>query len=282
MKFVKQFLPLVVIILFFVSCQKGNDSTGSLESTTGANIPVLTTTDVTSITSFSAISGGQIFDSSEAVIINLGICYDTSPNPTINNNVVYATTSTANFTIMLSGLAEHTTYYIRSFATNSGGTGYGNELSFMPVIAVGQSYQGGTVIFVNNKGDHGIIAAFADLDTAQWGCSGTTISGADGTAIGTGFGNTDKITSQCPTAGIAARLCSDYVSGGYSDWFLPSYDELATLYLNRRLFNNLAAGIYWSSSQNNNSSAFCRSFSSTSTTVSLKTTYAHVRPVRAF
>jgi hypothetical protein len=67
----------------------------------------------------------------------------------------------------------------------------------------------------------------SDLGNTQWGCIGTDVAGT-GTAIGTGEANTAAIIVSCPTLGIAARVASAR-AGGYSDWFLPSQDELNQL-----------------------------------------------------
>ncbi len=97
---------------------------------------------------------------------------------------------------------------------------------------------------------HGIIAAPSDQGQAPWGCSSTVISGADGTAIGTGAQNTIDIMNGCSQAGIAARLCGNLVLGGYSDWYLPSKDELNKLYLNKVAIGGFAENAYyWSSTE---------------------------------
>ena len=54
----------------------------------------------------------------------------------------------------------------------------------------------------------------------------------------------------CSTADIAARLCGDLVLGGYSDWYLPSKDELNQLYINRVAIGGFASSWYWSSTEN--------------------------------
>ena len=65
----------------------------------------------------------------------------------------------------------------------------------------------------------------------------------------------------CATAGIAARLCGDLVQGGYSDWYLPSKDELFKLYLNRVAIGGFSTGgFYWSSSEKAYDEAWVKSF----------------------
>ena len=61
----------------------------------------------------------------------------------------------------------------------------------------------------------------------DWGCHGTEIDGADGTAIGTGYQNTLDIVAGCSDTPIAASEALAYEGGGYSDWYLPSFDELS-------------------------------------------------------
>jgi uncharacterized protein (TIGR02145 family) len=93
--------------------------------------PQLTTTNVGSITSNTASSGGNISTDGGADITARGICWSTSQNPTIT-----LVTKTSNgsgigsFSSNLTGLTANTTYYIRAYATNSSGTFYGNQISF--------------------------------------------------------------------------------------------------------------------------------------------------------
>ena len=126
--------------------------------------------------------------------------------------------------------------------------------------AVGDEALGGFIAYILEPGDpgydanvqKGLVVATSDISGGgPWGCSGTTITGADGFAIGTGNQNTIDIMAGCPTAGIAARLCGDYsvIVGGvtYNDWFLPSENELIKILLNSTVIGGVWNSVYWSS-----------------------------------
>ncbi len=94
-------------------------------------LPILTTTAISSITASTAASGGNVTDIGGAAVTAKGVCWSTSPAPTIA-----LSSKTSNgigvglFTSSITGLIVGTTYYVRSYATNSIGTAYGNEISF--------------------------------------------------------------------------------------------------------------------------------------------------------
>jgi hypothetical protein len=117
--------------------------------------------------------------------------------------------------------------------------------------AAGDALGGG--LFVFEDSGYAYISAAADQSTdAPWGCEGTLIlEGASPEAIGQGVINTATIVASCATSGISARICDELTLNGYSDWFLPSLDELAEMYtkLKANGFGNFANQRYWSSTQ---------------------------------
>jgi uncharacterized protein (TIGR02145 family) len=93
----------------------------------------LTTAPVTSVTSVSAISGGNISSDGGTAVTARGVCWSTSTNPTIADPHTIDGTGTGNFTSSLTGLSANTTYYVRAYAANIAGTAYGNEISFTTI-----------------------------------------------------------------------------------------------------------------------------------------------------
>ncbi|HBG23885.1 MAG: hypothetical protein A2X17_07105 [Bacteroidetes bacterium GWF2_41_61] len=98
--------------------------------TTIVVVPVLTTTTATSVTSSSASSGGNVTADGGATVTARGVCWSTAQNPTITNSKTTNGTGTGIFSSSLTGLSPGTTYYVRAYATNSAGTGYGDQISF--------------------------------------------------------------------------------------------------------------------------------------------------------
>lgn len=104
--------------------------------TTKALLPTLTTSVVTSSTSTTAVSGGIISANGGAAVIARGICWSsTTFSPTIANDKTSNGAGDGSFISNLGGLAPHTIYYIRAYATNSSGTGYGNVVEFYTSIS---------------------------------------------------------------------------------------------------------------------------------------------------
>ena len=246
-------------------------------------LPIVTTTAVSSITNTSASSGGSITNNGGATVSAWGVCWSTSANPTLANSFSQNTVSSSSFSSPLNSLTQNTTYYVRAYATNSAGTAYGNQVSFTTTasLAIGVTYQGGIIFYLNGFGG-GLIAAPSDQGEVQWGCQNfPALAGADGTAIGTGAQNTIDIMNGCGTLGIAARLCGDLVLGGYSDWYLPSKDELNQLLTNQTAIGDVTHHFYWSSSEYSTALAWWSSFDF-NIGPQWKSFIGYVRAVRSF
>jgi len=158
---------------------------------------------------------------------------------------------------------------------NSGGNGDNN-------LTIGQSYQGGIIAYIDSTGQHGLIAATEDQIEIQW-YNGTNIVIGTGTAIGTGLTNTNAIIAAHDGSGsYAASIARDYNGGGYTDWFLPSKDELNILYENKTAIGGFTDYSYWSSTEFDNVNAWKQYFNDGNQVFYYKQDANIVRAVRAF
>ncbi|MDD3281432.1 MAG: fibrobacter succinogenes major paralogous domain-containing protein [Bacteroidales bacterium] len=94
------------------------------------DLPEVSTNAVTEVTQTTATSGGVINSDGGAIVTENGVCWSTSKTPTIADNKTTDGSGAGSFTSAISGLTANTTYYVRAYATNSAGTGYGSAKSF--------------------------------------------------------------------------------------------------------------------------------------------------------
>lgn len=206
-------------------------------------------------------------------------------------------TNRVGHTILICGYDDN----IHAFkALNSFGPGWGNDGSFwisydffksivitdyngLPEIYIGvpeklssslhigDAYQGGIIAYLLSPGDdgydpsvqHGLIAAPNDQSPSTPWYNGTfTTTGATGIAIGTGKANTDAIIASQGSGNYAAWICRSLNIGGYSDWYLPSNDELTQLGYHSASINFSASSNYWSSTEVDDQHALIWGYSS--------------------
>jgi len=162
----------------------------------------------------------------------------------------------------------------------------------------GKIYQGGHIFYLNTTTGAGYVSAPTDQSIgAEWGCLGSLIAGGDGTAIGTGNQNTIDIEAGCVTSGIAADICANLNLNGFTDWFLPSKDELNLMWENLadsdgdgsnsgpsdpNNIGGFAASFYWSSSEFNDNFAWLQNFVDGTQGGLNKDDDDRVRAIRAF
>lgn len=157
------------------------------------------------------------------------------------------------FTILL--LSIHSAMEIKA---QENGDVKKNIVSTTAKHSLGEVYGGGKIFWLDETGQHGLIAATSDQSAKGmvWNPGKEIATGANADALYSGMTNSEKIAAVQSTNGqYAARLCLDYSTTDkntvYNDWYLPSKYELSLLYRQKTLIGgfNLTSGIYWSSTE---------------------------------
>ena len=250
--------PAAGLQLFNTTTSKPNYFDGTAwknyDGTTAFSLPTVTTMPVTFTPGIggSATGGGNVTWDGGTAITARGVCWG-AENPTLGAYHSEAEGSTGIFTSIIYDILPFGTYHVRAYATNSAGTAYGNDVSFIaPPYVIGQPLHGGTLFYLFPGGMNGLIAGSNDLVIAPWGCHG--FNTANGDSLGAGLVNTLQLLA-CG-GNCAGSQCHFF---GYS---LPSKTELQLMYNQKNMLGGFNNGIYWSSTQANVNEAFGINFTS--------------------
>jgi hypothetical protein len=154
-------------------------------------------------------------------------------------------------------------------------------------LSIGDTYAGGIIFFLDGSGCHGLVAKATDEPGFyQWSPSSFS-TWAYASGIYGGAQNTKKSIARAAVNGStcpAASVCDNLTSGGYTDWYLPSKDELDMMYVNLHMqgLGGFASNYYWSSTEFDSSNAWLQYFSFGLQNFFSKNFVYYVRAVRAF
>ncbi len=130
MKKTNHILFQILILSWLFSALSLSAASVSVGNTLTDTLPTVTTKPVYDISATSARTGGIVNSSGGSPVIARGVCWGTTENPTLADNYLENGSGTGTFFSNLQGLAPGVTYYVRAYATNSTGTGYGEALPF--------------------------------------------------------------------------------------------------------------------------------------------------------
>ena len=168
-----------------------------------AGLPTVMTVEVFNITATSAICAGEVMDDGGAEVFEKGVCWSTSHNPTLNDNHVIGGEGGGFFEVEMNDLTPGTTYYVRAYAINSVGTGYGEEVSFTTEAeALGDTF------FENFEA--GMPAGWTTIDSDGDGYSWMLGSSQMGTGYGH-YGSADCVYSESYDNSIGVLYPDNYL-----------------------------------------------------------------------
>jgi uncharacterized protein (TIGR02145 family) len=209
---------------YFVRAYATNDAGTAYGITYGFSthaLPTITTTAISAVSYTSAQAGGSISSNGGSNIVQRGVCYSTSPAPTLNNSVLNSGSGNGSFTINLITLSSNTTYYVRAFATNGVGTAYGNEEVFTTQGSItalncatatnnGTLTQGVAASSVNSSVPYtgGTGGTYTEQTITSTGVTGLTATLAAGTLLSGAGSLTYNITGTAASSGTASFALS--------------------------------------------------------------------------
>ena len=242
-------LPLITVLSLLIIFGCGENDP---EDTPESQFPYVVSLSVTDIHSTSATLKATLGSD----ILPMEATFEYGTTTDYGNSISAATDPVIPHGVKAkaSSLIRGTEYHFRLKAVNSAGTTYSRDMTFTSAFGIGEAYGGGFIIFLDESGEHGLIAAETDqTDGIVWDnsptCKKTNVSSI---SIGTGQSNTTRLVSVLGLGSYPARICDELVLNGFSDWFLPSLEELDCMQKGLSVFDreyNLNGIYYWTSSE---------------------------------
>jgi hypothetical protein len=263
------------------------------------NLPKVETMLPAEISFYNVKCGANLISNGGLQINRIGVLVSTNNQPTLSNSQFFIETSNANQILNLfNNLNQNTIYYTRGYAENLAGLAYSDSIFAFHTkryYQIGEQGPAGGVIFYNkldNIGNWNFMECFPNDVSLNlpWSLNDGGISGLY-TDLGKGKSNTEIIVNNLGLAGgnYASKYCYQLSHNGYSDWFLPSRDELIKMYQNLFLAGYLAFDVnskYWSSSEDGyfTQNAWYQKMESSQTNAAteIKTSTLKIRPIRCF
>jgi uncharacterized protein (TIGR02145 family) len=176
-----------------------------------SEVPTVTTSATTDIDGLNATSGGTVTSEGSEPVTARGVCWSTIGTPKISDDKTIDGTGAGTFTSTLSGLTPVTKYYIRAYATNSVGTGYGDTLSFITVSnKAGTLTNPATDITVNSATLNGIVNPNHNSTSASFEYGTNTGYGSNLDAAQNPLSGSDAITVFAALNGLSPATTYHY------------------------------------------------------------------------
>jgi len=202
------------IIFFAAACTKTPKAPlGS------GNRVVISTAQVTSITAQSANAGGTVNEDGGSQITKRGVCWSVNANPSLNNSFTSNGQGTGTYLSPLTSLSPNRTYFVRAYATNSFGTVYGNEVTFLTSAAIPSiSTTSINTITQTTAGSGGNITSDGGATVTQrgvcWNTTGNPTIANSRTNNGSGIGGfTSILTPLTPSTNYYVRAYATNIAG---------------------------------------------------------------------
>ena len=220
----------------YATNRTGTGYGNSVSFTTLVTKPTVTTVTATQITKNSAVTGGNITSNGGGAITQRGVCWSISENPTVSGNITSNGTGSGVFTSSITGLMPVTKYFVRSYATNSAGTSYGEQIEFTtlqgePIVetqGVKLSNQNSAEVncLISNNGGSEVTAR-----GVCWSTSDNPSIADNKTNNGTGVGNfTVQISNLAASSTYYVRAyATNSIGTSYSNTLIiKTYDGMIT------------------------------------------------------